>query len=113
MKVALYVWLTVRCSFYFIDRATLLANEPFSLAWSFAELLEPPVSATVYVNCGSLATVNKDAYVTSYCILLGNREFSPIMNCTCSRHFTAFHHQLTIVGLICMKGHVWKSNATF
>ena len=51
MKVALYVWLTVRCSFYFIDRPTyivLLANEPFSLAWSFA----------VYVNCGSLATVN-------------------------------------------------------
>ena len=30
----------------------------FSLAWSFAELLEPPVSAAVYVNCGSLATVN-------------------------------------------------------
>ena len=61
MKVALYVWLTVRCSFYFIDRPTyivLLANEPFSLAWSFAELLEPPVSAAVYVNCGSLATVN-------------------------------------------------------
>ena len=56
MKVALYVWLTVRCSFYFIDRPTyivrLLANEPFSLAWSFAELLEPPVSAAVYVNCG-------------------------------------------------------------
>ena len=53
--------LTVRCSFYFIDRPTyivLLANEPFSLAWSFAELLEPPVSAAVYVNCGSLATVN-------------------------------------------------------
>ena len=45
MKVAL---LTVRCSFYFIDRPTyivLLANEPFSLAWSFVELLEPPVSA--------------------------------------------------------------------
>ena len=58
MKVALYVWLTVRCSFYFIHRPTfivLLANEPFSLAWSFAELLEP---AAVYVNCGSLATVN-------------------------------------------------------
>ena len=37
-----------------IDRPTyivLLANEPF---WSFAELLEVPV----YVNCGSLATVN-------------------------------------------------------
>ena len=60
MKVALYVWLTVRWSFYFIDRPTyiVLANEPFSLAWSFAELLEPPVSAAVYVNCGSLATVN-------------------------------------------------------
>ena len=59
MKVAL---LTVRCSFYFIDKPTyivLLANEPFSLAWSFAELLEPPVLAiAVYVNCGSLATVN-------------------------------------------------------
>ena len=50
MKVALYAWLSVRCSFYFIDRPTyivLLANEPFSLAWSFAELLEP----AVYVNC--------------------------------------------------------------
>ena len=61
MKVALYVCLTVRCSFYFIDRPTyivLLANKPFSLAWSFAELLEPPVSAAVYVYCGSLATVN-------------------------------------------------------
>ena len=48
----LYVWLTVRCSFYFIDRPTyivLLANEPF---WSLAELLEPPVSAAVYINCG-------------------------------------------------------------
>ena len=60
----MYVWLTVRCSFYFIDRPTyivLLANEPFSLAWSFTELLEPPVSAAqlaVYVNCGRLATVN-------------------------------------------------------
>ena len=43
----MYVWLTVRCSFYFIDRPTyiVLANEPFSLAWSFTELLEPPVSA--------------------------------------------------------------------
>ena len=59
MKVALYIWLTVRCSFYFIDRPTyvvLLANEPFS--YSFAELLEPPVSAAMYINCGSLATVN-------------------------------------------------------
>ena len=58
MKVALYVWLTVRCSFYLIDRPTYIvlhANKPFPLAWSFAELLEPPV----YVNCGSLATVNK------------------------------------------------------
>ena len=52
MKAALYVWLMVRCSFYFIG------NEPFSLAWSFAELLEPTVSAAGYVNCGSLATVN-------------------------------------------------------
>ena len=61
MKVALYhlyVWLTVRCSFYFVDRPTyivLLANRnvPFSLAWSFAELLEPPV-----LQLGSLAIVN-------------------------------------------------------
>ena len=53
MKVALYVWLTVGCTFYFIDRPTyivLLANEPFSLASSFAELQKPPVSAAVYVN---------------------------------------------------------------
>ena len=64
MKVALFVWLTVRCSFYFVDRPTYIVllsnrNEPFSLAWSFAELLEPPVlQLCTYVNCGSLATVN-------------------------------------------------------
>ena len=29
-------------------------------------------------------------------------------DCICSSHFTALHHQLTTVGLICMKGHVWK-----
>ena len=42
-----------KISFYFIDRPTyivLLANEPVSLAWFFAELLEPPVSAAVYIK---------------------------------------------------------------
>ena len=63
MKVALYVWLTVRCSFYFIDRPTyivLLANEPFSLAWSFAELFEPPVF-------NSIQTINLN---TTRCIFV-------------------------------------------
>ena len=27
-------------------------------------------------------------------------------DCTCLGHFTAFHHQLTTVGLICMKGNL-------
>ena len=39
--------------------------------------------------------------MASYCILLRNRAFSSIKNCTCLGHFTAFHHQLTTVGFIC------------
>ena len=90
--------------FRYLKIRVLLANKPLSLAWSFAEL-EPPVvnvSVAAYVNCDRYPGNSKLRRV--YDIILHTVRQPRIFTDNELHLLESFHHQLTTVGLICMKG---------